>query len=310
MGEFGRKKAVSVIKNGRYTKSVDTLLDLPRGLNKLVKWLKPWGKIDSTIMQLGLTTEWLFEHPYWMLTLQGLFPDSRPWAGYLNRRLDNPTFANSLVSLSLVRKGISLDVGSGMGHFMPYLDKVVGAGKVIGLDNSFWNLYFSSFGNKEASHIFCDAEKGLPFKDESLMNMFFNDCFHCFKDKKKVVVETTRVLNKEGFVSLSHVHNFKSEENFYGEPLKFVNFLRLFAKFKVYAIPEETLHKRIILESGQLSPKEIVKYKNNLFLTPSYVAYLFKKHPKFQKITLVKKFKKSLGYPTFDYPGDLWLKRS
>lgn len=302
-----RKKAINLIKNGQFSKSVDCLFDLPKGIAKLTKWFKPWGKIDRNLMRIGLGTEGLFRRNEWVLSLMEFLPNSRPWAHYLKNRLKNPTFVNSLVGLSLLKRGYSLDVASGFGHFIPFFENKIGKGNVIAIDKSFWNLYFSSIKNRTASHICFNLERGIPFKDDAINNLTLNDCFHCFLKKRKLVDELKRILEKRGVISISHVHNYKSGPNFVGKPIKFSRFEKLFKNLYVFALPEKFLHHELVIQGKIFSLNELSQYNEEIPKSPSYNTFIFKNQPNNRKLYLMEKYKKTIC-GSLDYSEDKWLK--
>ncbi len=313
--DLNREVAVRLIKEGKLSKSVDLLLGLPKGVAKIVKLLKPWGRIDTFLLKFGLGTEKLFFEPSWVLLLMELIKNSKPWSKYLNKRLNNPTFIHSLIGLNFSKRGYSLDLGSGMGHFLPYLSKLIRRDKIIAMDVSFWNLYLSTFKNKHISHVCADAEKNIPLRDKILTNIFINDAFHFFLKKNVIAREIDRILDDAGFVSISHVHSTRIKDDQFSKPISPDIFAKLFSNLNTYIIPENILHKNVFLQNQKLVLSQFLFPQNSVKdvhpkKIPAYVSFLFKKLPQSKYLYFdIGKYDVELPLK-LDYSEDPWLQKN
>jgi ubiquinone/menaquinone biosynthesis C-methylase UbiE len=312
LGEKKRKIALKLIHTSQFSKSVDALIDFPRGVNKLVKWVKPWGRIDRFLWFFNRSTENLFFHPQWLLILMYILGGFQRWMIYLLNRNSNPTFAHSLVSVSLISKGYIVDIASGLGHFISEVKKHADQGKVFAVDNSFWNLYISAINNKEVNHIYVDVEKGLPFQNNSVSFVSLNDCFHCFSNQKKISHEVTRIVNGKACIACCHVHNIARQKYFNGTPIPFPIFRKLFSKFHAYALSEKELHQQIIIQNKKIPLSNYFvsttkKLDQDLKNCISYVAYFFTHKQSQKKLHLLPTAKKKINKAGFNYSEDSWL---
>ena len=112
-----------------------------------------------------------------------------------------------------IKKGsMVLDVGSGTGILLPYLlKKVGGKGEVLALDLSLTMIKKarSKDENKKVNFINADAE-AIPFKKDLFDYVICFACFPHIFDKRKALIEMSRVLKKGGRLCVAHL--LSSEE--------------------------------------------------------------------------------------------------
>ena len=305
-----RQAAVLHIRGGMFSKSIDDVLDLPRGISKIIKYIKPWGRIDRYLFTIGLSTSWLFTNTEIPLSLTSIIPKFNSWIKYLRKRLNNPTFYHSLAQISLFTRGYTLDVGSGLGHFVRELSHIQNASSIISLDNSYWNVYFSYWKSPNITHICCDVQYGLPFHSKSITNLTFNDCLHCIPERKTLLRDVTRILTPHGIAAFCHVHNTSEQSNFVGAPIPIRKLIQQLHTKYHYAISERTLHQKIILKSSSIDIKTLRLHTKSdiskLELTPSYIFFAFITPPGKRILKLHTQFR-YFNVNVIDYGEDAWL---
>jgi ubiquinone/menaquinone biosynthesis C-methylase UbiE len=122
---------------------------------------------------------------------------------------------------------LTLDIGCGIGFWLEYFKFE----KIIGGDISFNSLKIArkrgSYFNFDYPLINLNAEK-LPFKNESLNQIYSFGVLHHTPDTEKAFREISRVMKKDGKLAISLYY-----ENFF---LKYFKFFRPFIKIAGYFI--------------------------------------------------------------------------
>jgi hypothetical protein len=104
--------------------------------------------------------------------------------------------------------GVVLDLACGMGHVTRQLLKRCRGETVVGLDQSFFNLYVAKNWLAEKAHYVCAAaDISLPFPDKSLSMVFCSDAFQIFYEQLNCIRELKRVTWEDGVFVLGSVRN-------------------------------------------------------------------------------------------------------
>jgi ubiquinone/menaquinone biosynthesis C-methylase UbiE len=108
-----------------------------------------------------------------------------------------------------------LDVGTGTGVLLPYLEEAVGAwGKVVAIDFSLNMLKQAktreSFGRKTLINAGVGA---IPLRSGRFDRVTCFSAFPHFPDKGKALDEMVRVLRKGGYLFIAHLHSVEEINN-------------------------------------------------------------------------------------------------
>jgi ubiquinone/menaquinone biosynthesis C-methylase UbiE len=126
---------------------------------------------------------------------------------------DNLLAIEALIKRFKIKKGsMVLDVGSGTGVLLPCLLKNVGSkGEVLALDFSLTMIKKarSKDENKKVNFTNADAE-AIPIKKDLFDYVICFACFPHIFDKRKALIEMSRVLKKGGKLFIAHL--LSSEE--------------------------------------------------------------------------------------------------
>jgi ubiquinone/menaquinone biosynthesis C-methylase UbiE len=117
--------------------------------------------------------------------------------------------------------GAVLDVGCGTGRLALYLSKIVkSSGSVVGIDPSIHRIDIANnkLKNRMLQNV-CftvgSAETLKNFPESAFDDVYYSSVFHWINDKKAVLKETYRVLNKGGKIGITtinrdNLHSFRA----------------------------------------------------------------------------------------------------
>jgi ubiquinone/menaquinone biosynthesis C-methylase UbiE len=118
----------------------------------------------------------------------------------------------TLQGLDLIIKGLEikpgsvvLDVGTGTGILIPFLQEAVGdSGSIVALDLAEEMLKRAKEKHGEQVRYVQGDIVNTPFEDNSFDEMICNSCFPHFQDKEVAVKEMMRILKPGGRVTVCH----------------------------------------------------------------------------------------------------------
>lgn len=118
----------------------------------------------------------------------------------------------TLQGLDLIIKGLEikpgsvvLDVGTGTGILIPFLQEAVGdSGSIVALDLAEEMLKRAKEKHGEQVRYVQGDIVNTPFEDNSFDEMICNSCFPHFQDKEAAVKEMMRILKPGGRVTVCH----------------------------------------------------------------------------------------------------------
>jgi ubiquinone/menaquinone biosynthesis C-methylase UbiE len=235
---------------------------------KAVKLIKK-GKARSAAFNLLMKESWspFFAwaalHRISFYKIMGLW-GFRFWTEYSRFRFTAPSFLSflPLVSILKERKGRLLDFGCGTGHTAYILSKWIDPKNITLCDKNFANLYLARKLFVKEGDFFClNGNLPLPFKDKNFSSILCSDSFHFVEAKAGISSEFMRVLDDEGAIFLSHLHNKGKENPISGYPLSLQDYLRVFGKMEHKEFTE--LKLRESLSSGKINLKDTEDIKNN-----------------------------------------------
>jgi SAM-dependent methyltransferase/uncharacterized protein YbaR (Trm112 family) len=137
-------------------------------------------------------------------------PDQGDVHDYFMFRFSQPRHLVALSFVSLVRGPAKpvLDLACGYGHITRGVLHRVGGQVVVGVDRDFFGLYIAKHWIAPgAEFVCCDADRPLPFGDETFSAVVCSDAFHYFLDKAASLQELRRVTDADGLIILAVVRN-------------------------------------------------------------------------------------------------------
>lgn len=209
---------------------------------------------------------------------------------YFYDRKKYPSYWYNFVALQLVNNNARiLDIGCGIGTLLRHISSSKHNYSLFGTDKSPRNIFLAKFLDFGKTINFCssDIENGLHFDKQSFDLCILNDVLHYIKDKKKLILEISKILTKNGTLAFIHISNVRlgASPIF---PINYINLIKLLEKHgfeHIFAIDDQDLWKRIINNST------IDFNLNNLLKNKSPNIYtIFASRKKLQKsITIPKK---------------------
>jgi len=109
-----------------------------------------------------------------------------------------------------VKRGeIVLDVGTGTGVLLPYFEETVGAqGRVAAMDFSLHMLKQAKMRKFSGDKTLVNAGvTAIPFRSGQFDRVTCFCAFPHFPDKEKALDEMVRVLKKDGYLFIAHLHS-------------------------------------------------------------------------------------------------------
>jgi SAM-dependent methyltransferase/uncharacterized protein YbaR (Trm112 family) len=208
-----RIKAVSQIRAGHNKNTILSLMDLKKQIAYPAYFLL-FAFSGFIGRSLGFRK---------LINLLTRFSYPKGWTQYLSERKNMPTYKIAYLFCKLVRRGnCVLEFGCGVGHILPLLAKRTYSSKVIGMDQSFFNLLLARrfFASDNTLLVCFDSKKLLPFRSKSINNIFAVDSIHNNVRKDLILKEVSRVVDNSGLLVAVHTAN---EENGYFENIFGVN---------------------------------------------------------------------------------------
>jgi SAM-dependent methyltransferase/uncharacterized protein YbaR (Trm112 family) len=135
------------------------------------------------------------------------------WKGvsdYFFHRFSQPRYfvALSLISIISQPDRPLLDLACGCGHLTRALLARAEGQPVFGMDRSFSTLYVAKRWVAPDAHFVCsDADRALPFLDNTFSGVVCSDAFHYFLSKATCVQECERLTKDAGFFVMARVRN-------------------------------------------------------------------------------------------------------
>jgi ubiquinone/menaquinone biosynthesis C-methylase UbiE len=121
-----------------------------------------------------------------------------------------------VISWFRVKRGdFILDVGTGTGVLLPYLEEAVGAqGKVAAMDFSLNMLKQAKMREFPGDKTLINAGvTAIPFQSGRFDRVTCFSAFPHFPDKRRALDEMVRVLKKDGHLFIAHLHNVEEINN-------------------------------------------------------------------------------------------------
>lgn len=116
-----------------------------------------------------------------------------------------------------VGKGVKkvLDLGCGIGRFLPFLKEIYPKAKIFGAEPSvqMLNEAKKTYGNSYKLTV--AVAEDLPFKDKTFDLVFMSMVYHTLRDKKQAIKEIYRILTTGGFVVLKQFTLETNKDNIF-----------------------------------------------------------------------------------------------
>lgn len=248
---------------------LSNILILKKGdeTTKAIEYIKD-GKPDKAAFLFlmkesrSLLFAWAALHKISFFTTMGLWGYNF-WTEYTRYRFSAPTFLSFVPLLSIIKEknGEILDFGCGVGHSLFFLSKYLPPQKITGVDRQFSSLYLAKkFFCKEAKFICVDGKSPLPFRNNTFSSIISLDSFHFVEGKKTIASEFLRILNDNGIIFLSHLHNKAKKNLVLGFPLLLEDYLKLFEGMEYRTIPDYKMKESLFEE--KLDIKENIDTKD------------------------------------------------
>lgn len=190
---------IESFKRGRFNKAVGLLCSskfIPQIFFRII------ASFPSLFKTLGFKS---------LIKMLGIISREKKWFAYLGQRERSSSFIIALAALNIIKKSSEkiIDVGCGTGNFFPHFYKHAVPKNVIGIDQSFLNLFLARlfFAKKETLLVCTDLEKGLPLKKGSITRFFLIDMFYDIKNKFFLLKELKRCLVKNGSIRIIQMVN-------------------------------------------------------------------------------------------------------
>jgi len=256
--EKATEKAVNLIKKGKARSAA---------FNLLMK--ESWSPFFA----------WAALHRISFYRTMGLW-GFRFWTEYTRYRFSAPSFLSFLPLVSAIReKGSLLDFGCGNGHTAFILSKWIDPKNITLCDKNFANLYLARKLFAKETGFFClDGNFPLPFKDKNFSSILCSDSFHFVEAKAGLSLEFMRVLDEQGAIFLSHLHNKGKENPITGYPLALQDYLRLFGKMEHKTYTELKLRESLSIGKLNLKDTDDIKNSSAFSLILSRTQEIFKEY--------------------------------
>lgn len=236
-------------------------------------------------------------------------PGSSSWWIYLSNRTRRVSFLLSLATLGSIQAGDTIvDIGCGLGYFLAKTDEWTRTGLRVGVDASFSLLYLArAYSVSPMTVLVCaDVEQGLPLQPNVADTIFFNDSFMYMHNKRRVLIESHRVLRSRGQLFLTHVHNEGNENlgqgygiipndlNALGNPL-----------YRVGAISDKQMFQSIVRSAAITYGGVSKKLHSRMYRSLSY--RLMKDRAPLAPIVPPQNLVKYIAHTKIDYTEDVEL---
>jgi SAM-dependent methyltransferase len=154
--------------------------------------------------------------------ISAYFSDNKDNSDYFFYRFAQPRLLEAQSIVSIVRHPTQplLDLACGCGHLTHALLSRAEGVPVFGIDSSFFGAYVAKHWiAPEAEFICSEADKALPFSDNTFAAVFCSDAFHYFSTKATCIQECERLTKDSGLFALIWVHNARVPRPHDGLPL-------------------------------------------------------------------------------------------
>ena len=131
------------------------------------------------------------------------------WDHHLNYGEKQQQLAEVASWFAVKKEEFILDVGTGTGVLLPYLVEAVGPrGKVAAMDFSFNMLKQAKRRDLAGDQTLVNAGvAAIPFLSGQFDRVTCFSAFPHFPDKRKALDEMVRVLKKDGYLFIAHLHS-------------------------------------------------------------------------------------------------------
>jgi SAM-dependent methyltransferase len=144
-----------------------------------------------------------------------------------------------------------LDLACGCGHLTHALLSRAEGNPVFGIDESFFGVYVAKhWVAPEAEFICSEADKALPFSDNTFAGVFCSDAFHYFSAKATCIQECERLTKESGLFALIWVHNARVPWPHDGLPLPIEGYQALVAQTPHRLLSDQRLLSRYLQGRG------------------------------------------------------------
>jgi SAM-dependent methyltransferase len=144
-----------------------------------------------------------------------------------------------------------LDLACGCGHLTHALLSRAEGNPVFGIDESFFGVYVAKhWVAPEAEFICSEADKALPFSDNTFAGVFCSDAFHYFSAKATRIQECERLTKESGLFALIWVHNARVPWPHDGLPLPIEGYQALVARTPHRLLSDQRLLSRYLQGRG------------------------------------------------------------
>lgn len=201
---------------------------------------------------------------------------------YLKHRFSTETFwpVYSFIPL-LKNKEIILDLCCGTGHISYIISDYIKPKNHFCIDYSFANLYYvKKYFSRDSQCICMDANYTLPFKDNVLDAVVLLDAYHYIKARAYLAKELMRILQLDGVLIASHLHNSLKINFSPGMALSPSDWIGLFDGFPVNAMSEKELYESFFIKNTldltKNSSVDDLNNSNSITVFGSYNRQFFK----------------------------------
>lgn len=184
------------------------------------------------------------------------------------------------------RQLVALSYATLLSHVPPLPVRERGT-RVIGIDTFFFGLYLAKHWiAPDAEFLCCAADVPLPFPDGYLSAVFCSDSFHYFVDKATAIAELKRVIQEDGLILSTGMHNAcVQRELAYGLPLTPDGYVELVADMHHRVVADTDVLARYFQKQGpplaQSGEKEKLESAPLLSLAASRRPDVFRDHGTF-----------------------------
>jgi SAM-dependent methyltransferase/uncharacterized protein YbaR (Trm112 family) len=185
--------------------------------------------------------------------ISAYFADNKDNADYFFYRFAQPRLLDAQSIVSIVHRPTRplLDLACGCGHLTHALLSRAEGRPVFGVDSSFFGVYVAKhWVAPDAEFICSEADKALPFSDNTFAGVFCSDAFHYFSAKVTCIQECERLTKESGLFALIWVHNAGVRRPHDGLPLPVEGYQALVARTPHRLLSDQCLLSRYLQGTG------------------------------------------------------------
>jgi ubiquinone/menaquinone biosynthesis C-methylase UbiE len=185
--------------------------------------------------------------------ISAYFSDNKDNYDYFFYRFAQPRLLGAESIVSMIRHPTQplLDLACGCGHLTHALLSRAEGNPVFGIDGSFFGVYVAKhWVAPEAEFICSEADKALPFSDNTFAGVFCSDAFHYFSAKATCIQECERLTKESGLFALIWVHNARVPWPHDGLPLPIEGYQALVARTPHRLLSDQRLLSRYLQGRG------------------------------------------------------------